>query len=285
MVEELLDGRIAIVTGGGGGMGGAMTLGLAAAGARVAAVDKNAEGLESLVAEAEKSQLSARILPMVSNITDAGECQNVVERTRAAFGGVHVLVNNAGLGMQSISETYMNEPVRFWEAEPERWQAMMDVNFKGPFLMAREAVPHMLAAGWGRIVNVTTSLDTMIRQNYTPYGQSKAALEAATSSWAKDLAGTGVTANVLVPGGPTNTGFIPANAPFDRNALIQPEVMVAPIRWLASNASDGVTDFRFVGRDWDTALEPDEAAERARAPPHLQRKPRAWDVRAREIEA
>ena len=266
MTDQFLDGRTAIVTGGGGGMGGAMTLALAAAGARVVATDMNAEGLDSLVAEAEKSQLSARVLPIVSNVTDAEECRNVVARTCAAFGGVHMLVNNAGIGMQTIRETYMTEPVRFWEAEPERWQAMMDVNFKGPFLMAREAVPHMIAAGWGRIVNVTTSLDTMYRKNYTPYGQSKAALEAATSSWAKDLAGTGVTVNVLVPGGPTNTGFIPANAPFDRDALVQPEVMVAPIRWLASNESDGVTDCRFVGRDWDASLTPDEAAERARAP-------------------
>jgi 3-oxoacyl-[acyl-carrier protein] reductase len=160
----------------------------------------------------------------------------------------------------------MTEPVRFWEAETERWQAMMDVNFKAPFLLAREVAPGMIDAGWGRIVNVTTSLDTMIRQNYTPYGQSKAALEAATSSWAKDLAGTGVTVNVLVPGGPTNTGFIPANAPFDRAALIQPGVMVEPIRWLASRDSDGVTDCRFVGRDWDTSLAPDEAAQRTRAP-------------------
>ncbi len=266
MADKFLEGRIAIVTGGGGGMGGAMTLGLAAAGARVAAVDMNAEALDALIAEAEKFQLAASVLPLVSNVTDIEECRNVVERTRTAFGGVDVLVNNAGIGMQTIRETYMNEPVRFWEAEPERWQAMMDVNFKAPFLLARQVVPHMIAAGWGRIVNVTTSLDTMIRQNYTPYGQSKAALEAATSSWAKDLAGSGVTVNVLVPGGPTNTGFIPANAPFDREALVQPDVMVAPIHWLASNASDAVSDCRFVGRDWDTSLAPDEAAERARAP-------------------
>ena len=266
MADEFLDGRIAIVSGGGGGMGRAMTLGLAASGARVVAVDLNAEGLDGLVAEAEKSQLAARVLPMAADVTDVEQCRIVVERTRTAFGGVDVLVNNAGIGMQTIRENYMNEPVRFWEAEPERWQAMMDVNFKAPFLLAREVVPGMIDAGWGRIVNVTTSFDTMIRQNYTPYGQSKAALEAATSSWAKELAETGVTVNVLVPGGPTNTGFIPASAPFDRAALVQPDVMVAPIRWLASNASDGVTDFRFVGRDWDTTLAPDEAALGARAP-------------------
>lgn len=266
MAQASLDGRVAIITGGGGGMGRAMTLGLALAGARVAAVDRNAEALDALVTEAEKSQLSRNVMPVVSDVTEAEQCRAIVERARTELGSVNMLVNNAGLGMQTVRETYMIEPVRFWEADPERWQAMMDVNFKAPFLLAREAVVHMIAKGWGRIVNVTTSLDTMIRQNYTPYGQSKAALEAATSSWAKDLAGTGVTVNVLVPGGPTNTGFIPANAPFDRETLVQPEVMVAPIRWLAANDSDGVTDCRFVGRDWDTSLPPNESAERARAP-------------------
>jgi 3-oxoacyl-[acyl-carrier protein] reductase len=266
MADGLLDGRIAIVTGGGGGMGGAMTLGLARAGAGVVAVDMNAEALDALTAEAEKSQLASRVVAVIADVTQAEECRAVAERARTAFGGADVLVNNAGIGMQTIRETYMTEPVRFWEAEPERWQAMVDVNFKAPFLLAREVVPAMIEAGWGRIVNVTTSLDTMLRQNYTPYGQSKAALEAATSGWAKDLADTGVTVNVLVPGGPTNTGFIPANAPFDRASLIQPGVMVAPISWLASDASDGVTDCRFVGRDWDTSLAPDEAAEHARAP-------------------
>ena len=114
MAHDFLDGKIALVTGGGGGMGGAMTLGLAAAGARVVAVDLNAEGLEALVAEAEKSQLAAHILPAVADVTDIEQCRNVVERSRTAFGNVNVLVNNAGIGMQSISETYMNEPVRFW---------------------------------------------------------------------------------------------------------------------------------------------------------------------------
>ena len=262
-----LAGHHALVTGSTKGVGLAIARSLARAGANLVLNCRQdspeaQQALEACRAEGVEASLVTADL--------AGETESCVEdlfaQAIAANGEIDLLVNNAGIGMQTIRETYMTEPVRFWEAEPERWQAMMDVNFKGPFLMAREAVPHMIAAGWGRIVNVTTSLDTMYRKNYTPYGQSKAALEAATSSWAKDLAGTGVTVNVLVPGGPTNTGFIPANAPFDRDALVQPEVMVAPIRWLASNESDGVTDCRFVGRDWDASLSPDEAAERARAP-------------------
>jgi 3-oxoacyl-[acyl-carrier protein] reductase len=247
-------------------MGSAMSLGLISEGADVLAVDVRDEPLQALADEAKKRNGPGQVGPVTADITDPAACEDLVRRAIATFGGLHMLVNNAGIGMQTIRETYMNEPVSFWEADIERWQRMMDVNFKAPFMLAKFAAPHMVAQGWGRIVNVTTSLDTMHRKAYTPYGQSKAALEAATATWAKDLDGTGVTANVLVPGGPTNTGFIPANAPFDRAALVQPTVMVAPILWFASDASDGITDCRFVGNDFDPALPAAEAAAAASAP-------------------
>ena len=261
-----LDGRAVLMTGAGGGMGGAMSLGLIGEGADVLAVDVREEPLRALAEEARSRNGPGRIEPATADITDPDTCEDLVRRTVETFGGLHMLVNNAGIGMQTIRETYMTEPVSFWDADIERWQRMMDVNFKAPFMLAKFAAARMIAQGWGRIVNVTTSLDTMHRKAYTPYGQSKAALEAATSTWAKDLDGTGVTANVLVPGGPTDTGFIPANAPFDRAALVRPSVMVAPILWLASEASDGVTDCRFVGNDFDPAIPPGEAAQAARAP-------------------
>lgn len=262
MADINLAAKVAIVTG--GGIGSAMTLGLLRKGARVVAVDINADALETLASTAVKAAGSERVLPIIADISRLDECERIVRRATETFGKVNVLVNNAGVGMQTIRANYLHEPVRFWEVEPDRWQRMMDINWKAPFLLARAAAPQMLAAKWGRIVNVTTSLDTMIRGAYTPYGMAKAALEAATSSWAKDLAGTGVTVNVLVPGGPANTGFIPANAPMDRSKLVQPEVMVAPICWLASDESDGVSDCRFVARDWDPALSPADAAAKSR---------------------
>jgi len=132
--------------------------------------------------------------------------------------------------------------------------------------MACAAVPHLIARRWGRIVNVTTSLDSMMRGGNMPYGQAKAAVEGASASWAEDLAGTGVTVNVLIPGGAADTTMIPDHAPFERCLLNPPSVMVAPVCWLASDASDGVTGRRFIGRDWDPALPDAEAAEAAGAP-------------------
>ena len=134
--------------------------------------------------------------------------------------------------------------------------------------MARTAVPHMLKAGFGRIVNITTSLPTMQRRNNSPYGVTKAAIEAETLIWAQELAGTGVTVNSLIPGGAADTDFVHAASRKELTAmgrtLLPPSVMVPPILWLASRLSDGVTGARFVGKLWDDALPPDEAAQKAR---------------------
>jgi 3-oxoacyl-[acyl-carrier protein] reductase len=261
-----LEPRVAIITGGAGGMGSVMTLALIGDGARVVAIDTLPDRLDALATKAATIGGEGSFLGLRADITLVEECERVVDAVLTRFSAVHVLVNAAGIGMQTIRANYMKEPVRFWEIDPERWQKLMDVNWKGAFLMARAVTPHLLRQGWGRIVNVTTSLDTMYRGNYTPYGMSKAALEAATVSWSEDLKGSGVTVNVLVPGGPTNTSFIPQGAPFDRAAMVQPEVMAAPIHWLASPASDRVTGCRIVARDWDVRLAPNEAAKAACAP-------------------
>ena len=88
------------------------------------------------------------------------------------------------------------------------WREIIVTNVNGTFLMARSAAPHLVAAGWGRIVNITTSLPTMQRRANSPYGVSKAAIEAETLIWAKDLEGTGVTVNSLIPGGAADTDFV-----------------------------------------------------------------------------
>jgi NAD(P)-dependent dehydrogenase (short-subunit alcohol dehydrogenase family) len=127
-------------------------------------------------------------------------------------------------------------------------------------------VHDMMTARWGRIVNVTTSLGTMIRNGSPTYGPSKAALEAMSAIMAKDLDGSGVTVNVLVPGGVTDTPMVPQEAGFDRREMIQPEVMAPPLLWLLSDAAAGVTGRRFLAVHWDPKLPPAQAAEKAGAP-------------------
>jgi NAD(P)-dependent dehydrogenase (short-subunit alcohol dehydrogenase family) len=106
----------------------------------------------------------------------------------------------------------------------------------------------------------------MYRAGMQPYGGSKAANEAHLLAMAQELDGTGVTANVLVPGGAANTRMVSVGQQSDRSKLIQPDVMVTPLIWLASNASDGINGQRFIATRWDKNLAPAEAAKKAGAP-------------------
>jgi 3-oxoacyl-[acyl-carrier protein] reductase len=244
-----LAGRVAIVTGGGRGLGRAMTLGLARAGAAVVAIASRERGeVESIAAE---SVAPGHVLPLLADVTKQEDCRRVVAAALDRFGRLDVLVNNAGRGMKYVSEGFMTEPTRFWEVAPETWRLVIDTNVVGPFLMARAAVPVMLKAGWGRIVNVTINAETMRRRGFSPYGPSKAALESETIIWAQDLAASGVTVNALLPGGAALTGMIPASYPDRLRAqLLDPAIMVPPLRWLASARSDGLTGRRFVATSW-----------------------------------
>jgi len=188
-----------------------------------------------------------------------------VAETVSRFGGVGILVNNAGVSMApAVPPGGAGGRARFFETEPDGWLKIIAVNLGGAFLMARFAAPHMVKSGWGRIINVTTSFDTMLAAGLSAYGAAKSALEANTASWAKDLAGTGVTANVLVPAGPTDTAFFPKG--FPRDGLLNPELMGPPVQWLASTEADGITGCRFIARDWDLKIAPRDAAKKIETP-------------------
>ena len=178
----------------------------------------------------------------------------------------HAPANNAGIGPGSIRPDSWQRPLKFWEITPDQWRLFVAVHTTAPLALTNAVVPEMIRQGWGRIINVTTSLRTMISAGSPTYGPSKAALEALSAIMAKDLDGTGITVNVLVPGGVTNTPMISDEAGFDRATLIQPEVMAPPLVWLVSDAARKVTGRRFLGVHWDTKLPPEQAAEKAGAP-------------------
>jgi NAD(P)-dependent dehydrogenase (short-subunit alcohol dehydrogenase family) len=258
--------RSAIVTGAAGGIGRALVGGLLGAGTRVAAVDRTADGLAAVAREAAERQQGANLLTIEQDLAADGAADRIVAAAKARFGRIDILVNNAGVGQATIRADNWQNPIRFWEITPAQWRLFVAVHTTAPLTLAQAVIPDMIAAKWGRIVNVTTSLGTMIRAGSPSYGPSKAALEAMSAVWAKDLDGTGVTVNVLVPGGVTNTGMVPIESGFDRDAMIQPAVMAPPLLWLVSDAADAVTGRRFLAVHWDPALPPVEAAEKAGAP-------------------
>jgi 3-oxoacyl-[acyl-carrier protein] reductase len=262
--------RVAIVTGGLRGLGQAMALGLAKAGHRVLAVGHIADDVEPMrTAIRDRGIPEAALLPVVADIRDPATCTALVETACDRLGGIHILVNNAGLTFTTISPDKFRRPSPqpFWECGDTLVQSVMDTNFTAADRMARRVAPVLLAQGWGRIVNVTTKLDTMNRPGSSPYGPSKAALEMATEIWAKELDGTGVTANIVNPGAGANT---PGMAEEWRTGsqdgsmprLLEPDEMVAPLLFVVSDAAGRVNGFRFDANTWDRASPPELAARR-----------------------
>lgn len=246
---DSLHGQSVIVTGAGSGIGLALARSMLDAGMRVLAVDANGPALERFAAEDGHGD-ALRCMTIALGASDCGE--HVADEAIAAFGRIDALVNNAGLGRHAIRDDVFQNPLRFWETTPEMWQRFVAVNTTAPFLLMRAVVPHMLRRRHGRLISVTTSLSSMIGAGMSPYGPTKAAMEALTACAANDLAGSGITANVVVPGATTDTGMVPAHAPIVRENLARPEAMAPPVLWLLSQLGAGTTGMRFRANLWKT---------------------------------
>ncbi len=245
-----LDGTRAVVTGGTSGLGRAMAEALVGAGAQVAITSRSRER-----AEAAARQLGDGAVGFGSDVRDEESVAFLVDAAVDRFGGVDLLVNNAGIGMRTVNPRFPAHAQPFWEVEPSGFRDVFATKATGSFLVARAVVPAMLAAGSGRIVNISMNESTMRRKGFVPYGPSGAAVEAMSRVMAADLEGTGVTVNLLLPGGATATGMVPDDVPDDFKAhLLQPSVMGAPIVWLASAAATGVHDERIVAAEFDDWL-------------------------------
>lgn len=247
--------QTAIVTGAASGMGRTMAIALANAGFDVLAVDRDQAGLATL---------PAAIRTLAADLSAPGAPDNIARTALTAHGRIDVLVNNAGIGQASIRADQRRHPLRFWEVTPDQWQRFLAVNATGAIMLTHAVVPHMLKAGRGRVITVTTSLGTMVREGYLLYGASKAACESAMAVLSADLTGTGVTCNVLVPGGVTDTPLVGEAG--DRSKMLRPEIMNPPLLWLVSDAAAGVNGRRFIAADWDATKLPAEAADKAGAP-------------------
>lgn len=280
LTEQRLDGRVAVLTGAAGGIGRVLALALLDAGARVALMDIDGDGLDAFTGEALGGVAAERWLAIAADVSDAAACQDAVARAADSFGHVDILINNAALGMSVVRADHMTAPVGLDEVTPDIWRRFIDVNFGGVYAMTRAAVPLMRQGGQGRgagrVITVTTSFFTMLRRGFFPYGAIKAGVEAASAGWAKEFADAGITVNIVVPGGPTDTPMVPAESGYDRATLIPPQAMAPPMIWLASDAAAAVTGMRYVAADWDPALPDAEAAARCGAPigwPELAQDP------------
>ena len=149
--------------------------------------------------------------------------------------------------------------LRFWAVDPVLYRETVEVNIAGTFFMSRTVTPYFIEMGYGKIINLTTSLRNFYSLGQSPYGVTKAAIDASTYIWARDLEGKGVTVNALLPGGACDNGDV-NRPPEPGRTLLPADIMNPLLVWMCSARSDGATGTRFVGALWENSLDPDQAA-------------------------
>jgi gluconate 5-dehydrogenase len=254
-MSDVRDVRV-LVSGGTSGLGYAMSAALVTGGAQVVLTGRDAERTTAAAAQLAGSG-PGRALGIVLDVRDERSVSAGVIAVREALGGVDVLVNNAGIGMRTVNRRFMTDPQPFWDVAPDGFRDLFATNVTGYFLLARAVAPLMIKAGHGKIINVSVSETTMRRAGFAPYGPSRVATDSLSHVMAADLAGTGVTVNLLAPGGATATGMIPEDVNDDvRARLLDAAIMGPPILWLASADSDGITDCRIVATEFADGIRP-----------------------------
>lgn len=263
---DALANKVVLITGASRGLGRALAEGMAAAGAHLVLTARRGseKKLADLTRSIAKRGARGKLIPLFVDVASIEDCEAVMEKCREHFGRLDVLVNNAGLGMDLVGPKAANQR-QFYNIPADIWRRIVDTNINGTFWMTRAAMRMFLGQQRGRIINLTTNYDVMVKEGFCPYGPSKAAVEAMTAIWAKELSGTGITVNALLPGGGADTGMMPAEDWPDRSRLIPPSAMVPPAVWLASDQSDGATGMRVVARNWNPALPAADAFKAASA--------------------
>ncbi len=252
-------GRVVLMTGGGRGLGRVMAHALAQDGHSLILSSRSED---TLIATAEECRAlgAPKVGYILADLAIAGEAERLADEALERFGQVDILVNNAGIAINEVSKDYLTNPYRFWRSDRAIIERYLAINTVAPMILAIRLVDQMKARGWGRIVANTTSLDTMLRSSL--YGASKSGLEAETAIMANDLAGSGVTANVLVPGGGCGSRMTDELG-IPREAVLPPEIMGSPMAFLASDEADGINGRRIQARLWDASLPPVEAMVQA----------------------
>jgi len=240
-----LDGETVIVTGASKGLGASMAKRLAREGATVVLTARSEADLEGVAAEAEGETL---VVP--ADVTDESAVRGVVAETRDAYGEVTGLVNNAGIGLLSM----YGEGAPLHEVDTGDFRRIVEVNITGIFLFSKYAVPEMVAAGRGNVVNISSGFGRRGAPNFGPYVATKWALEGITRTQALELDDHGINVNALDPGGRVATGFWDQLPEEEQQEILDPDVMDDAATLLLAQGPDGITGESKAAEEWEATL-------------------------------
>jgi NAD(P)-dependent dehydrogenase (short-subunit alcohol dehydrogenase family) len=275
LLHASLKDRVVLITGGSRGFGWFMAEKLLEGGAKVALTATRApEKLKDVQEKAETIAGPGHCITIQADVRAWEDCQRTVDETLKAYGRIDVLINNAGRGSREYRIDMRGGPsTPFWDVPVEAWRSVIDTNLTGVFQMTKATVPHMMKQKFGKVFSISTSLTTMIGNALSPYGASKAGLETAHIVWARELAEHGVDVNILLPGGASDTDFIPQTMVEGEvgtrgDRILPGDVIVPPAVWLCTDETNGLTGRRIIAKFWDHDTPAAEAFEKCLQPKH-----------------
>lgn len=230
MPENTLEGKVAIVTGAGRGIGRSIAQTLAQRGVSVSLAARSKDELEHVREEIEAAGGKACCMP--TDLSKEQEAVALVQNTVERFGRLDILVNNAGMGIfKPLAETSTDE-----------WDVIMRVNARGPFILCREAIPYLKRQKRSYIVNISSVVGVKGYENQAAYAASKHALMGMTKALAREVRDLGIRVHAVCPGGVDTTLVASARPDLDKSVLMQPEEIADAVLFLVTREGNAVID-------------------------------------------